>query len=53
MTRTALKNFKTRNLDDVKKATRLLRFHTVSPAKSSLVYATYANIARALNITYN
>ena len=35
-----------------KKAALLLRFHTLNPADDAPVFTTYADIARALRITY-
>jgi hypothetical protein len=35
-----------------KKAALLLRFHTMTPSDNAPVFATYADIARALKITY-
>ena len=36
-----------------KKAALLLRFHTTTPSDNAPVYTTYADISRALRITYS
>ena len=36
-----------------RKSSILLRFHTTAPSQTSPVFASYADIARILKITYN
>ena len=40
-------------IESHKKAALLLRFHTMTPSDDAPVFTTYADIARALRITYS